>query len=66
MESMKRRKLRSRGAHDAGGHADALGSQTTQQYDEARDGVGWEHKAPEGGIFHVAWAENGASSVVDA
>jgi hypothetical protein len=28
-------------------------------YDRAREAVNWEGNAPEGGIFHVAWFEDG-------
>ena len=38
---------------------------TSQQYDQARDGVEWETKTPDGAIFHVAWFADGGIRVVD-
>lgn len=38
---------------------------TPEQYDQARETVGWETDAPSGGIFHVAWFEGGALRVLD-
>jgi hypothetical protein len=38
---------------------------TPEQYDETRDIVQWETDGPKGGIFHVAWFEDGALRVVD-
>jgi hypothetical protein len=38
---------------------------TPDQYDQARDEVQWESDAPEGGIFHVAWFQDGALHVID-
>ena len=36
-----------------------------EQYDEARARVQWEERAPDGGIFHVAWADEDGLRVVD-
>ena len=33
------------------------------QYDAARAEVKWETNAPTGGIFHVAWFEEGVAAV---
>ena len=38
---------------------------TPEQYDETCDIVQWERDAPPGGIFHVAWFEDGALRVLD-
>ena len=38
---------------------------TPEQYDAARAEVDWEGKGPDGGIFHVAWFQDGALRVVD-
>ena len=38
---------------------------TPDQYDEACDVVQWETDAPPGGIFHVAWFEDGGLRVLD-
>jgi len=38
---------------------------TPQQYDETCDLVQWETDAPPGGIFHVAWFEDGGLRVLD-
>ncbi len=38
---------------------------TPDQYDAVRDVVDWEAVAPAGGIFHVAWFEDGALRVLD-
>ena len=36
-----------------------------EQYDAAREEVGWETDGPEGGIFHVAWFQDGTLRVLD-
>lgn len=36
-----------------------------EQYEQARDVVKWETDLPKGGIFHVAWFENGGIRVTD-
>jgi hypothetical protein len=38
---------------------------TPEQYDEARDKVGWETDLAKGGVFHVAWFEGGALHACD-
>lgn len=38
---------------------------TPAQYDEVREKVGWDDDPPEGGVFHVAWFEDGGIHVVD-
>ncbi|WP_030398654.1 hypothetical protein [Kitasatospora purpeofusca] len=38
---------------------------TPEQYDATRVAVGWEERAPEGALMHVAWLEPGALRVVD-
>ncbi|MFN7973789.1 MAG: hypothetical protein U0166_15820 [Acidobacteriota bacterium] len=38
---------------------------TKDQYDRACDRVGWETKAPEGGIVHVAWFAKEGLRVLD-
>ncbi len=38
---------------------------TAEQYDQARDKVAWEVDPPEGGLYHVAWFDDGALNVVD-
>lgn len=38
---------------------------TPEQYDEARERVGWEENEPAGGIFHVASFADGALHVTD-
>lgn len=38
---------------------------TTEQYDKACEIADWEGDAPDGGVFHVAWVEDGALHVVD-
>jgi hypothetical protein len=38
---------------------------TPEQYDTAREAVGWEEEPASGGIFHVAWFADGALNVVD-
>jgi hypothetical protein len=39
---------------------------TPDQYDQMQKEVDWVSEAPKGGIFHVAWFEDGALRVVDA
>lgn len=39
---------------------------TPEQYDRVRHEVDWEGDTPEGGLFHVAWFENGGLQVIDA
>jgi hypothetical protein len=38
---------------------------TPEQYNEARDKVRWEDEAPEGGMFHISWFEDGALRIID-
>ncbi|CAN3985307.1 hypothetical protein WN990_38385 [Kitasatospora purpeofusca] len=38
---------------------------TPEQYDATRVAVGWEERAPEGALLHVAWFEPDALRVVD-
>jgi hypothetical protein len=38
---------------------------TPEQYDEARDKVGWESDLAKGGIFHMAWFDGGALHACD-
>ncbi|WP_405008140.1 hypothetical protein OHV13_32280 [Kitasatospora purpeofusca] len=38
---------------------------TPEQYDATRAAVGWEERAPEGALMHVAWFEPDALRVVD-
>ncbi len=38
---------------------------TSQQYDEARERVGWETKVPKGAIFHVMWLADDGVRVLD-
>jgi hypothetical protein len=38
---------------------------TAEQYDEACRVVDWENAPPDGGVFHVAWFEDGGLNVVD-
>ncbi|MDH6580463.1 hypothetical protein [Kitasatospora sp. MAP5-34] len=38
---------------------------TPEQYDATREAVGWEERAPEGALMHVAWFEADALRVVD-
>jgi len=37
---------------------------TAEQYDEAREVVGWERDAPQGAIFHTAFFDEGGFKVV--
>jgi hypothetical protein len=38
---------------------------TTDMYDEARAGVGWEEDQPDGAVFHVAWIADDGFHVLD-
>ncbi|MEV6109695.1 hypothetical protein AB0M28_34050 [Streptomyces sp. NPDC051940] len=38
---------------------------TPEQYDAARDRVGWEERMPEGVVLHAAWFEDGVLHVTD-
>jgi hypothetical protein len=38
---------------------------TTDLYDQAREGVGWEEETPDGAIFHVAWIADDGFHVLD-
>jgi hypothetical protein len=38
---------------------------TPEQYDQAREAVGWEREPAAGGLFHVAGFEGGALQVTD-
>ena len=38
---------------------------TTDLYDKARAGVGWEEDRPDGAVFHVAWMGDDGFHVVD-
>ncbi len=38
---------------------------TPDQYDAMQREVRWETEGPDGGLFHVAWFEDGAMRVVD-
>jgi hypothetical protein len=38
---------------------------TPEQYDQVQGEVRWETEAPDGGIFHVAWFEEGVMRIVD-
>lgn len=39
---------------------------TPEQYDQMEEKVRWNQESPAGGIFHIAWFEDGALRVVDA
>jgi hypothetical protein len=38
---------------------------SAEQYDQARELVGWERDAPKGAIFHVSFFDEGGFKVVD-
>ena len=38
---------------------------TPEQYDQVQAEVKWEAEAPDGGVFHVAWFEEGVMRIVD-
>jgi hypothetical protein len=38
---------------------------TPDDYEKAREEVGWEREPAEGGLDHIAWFESGALRVVD-
>jgi hypothetical protein len=38
---------------------------TKEQYEQARQRVGWERDVPQGGVFHVAWFTAEGLHVVD-
>jgi hypothetical protein len=39
---------------------------TREQYDALRDEVGWLDRAPDGGLFHMAWWEGDVCNGADA
>src|SRR4051812_38440287 len=39
---------------------------TPEQYNQVQAEVKWEVEAPDGGLCHVAWFEDGALRVIDA
>ena len=39
---------------------------TSEQYDQLRAAVGWLETAPEGGIVHMVWWDDGVARGVDA
>jgi hypothetical protein len=39
---------------------------TKEQYDQLRDEVGWLERAPDGGIVHLTWWEDGDCHTTDA
>ena len=38
-------------------------SVSPEQYDAARDAVNWEGDPPDGGIYHIAWFDDGLNIV---
>ena len=38
-------------------------SVSPEQYDAARDAVNWEGDPPDGGIYHIAWFDDGLNVV---
>ena len=45
--------------------AASLAGVTPEQYDAARDGVGWETHPPHGGVFHVASFDDDSLRITD-